>query len=60
VREVREHGLSVIFITHNVNHVYLVADRFTILEHGKNLGDYRKEEVSAEQVSQMIATGKPL
>ncbi len=60
VREVRDHGLSVIFITHNVNHVYLVADRFTILEHGEKLGDYRKEEVTTEEVSQMIATGKPL
>lgn len=58
MREVRDRGLSVIFISHNVHHVFSVADRFTILERGEKLGDFNKEEVSAEQVSRMIATGK--
>jgi simple sugar transport system ATP-binding protein len=58
MREVRERGLSVIFISHNVHHVFSVADRFTIIERGEKLGDFRKEEVSHEQVSHMIATGK--
>jgi len=31
VTDARERGLSVIFITHNIHHVYSVADRFTIL-----------------------------
>jgi simple sugar transport system ATP-binding protein len=58
MREVRERGLSVIFISHNVHHVFSVADRFTIIERGEKLGDFKRDEVSAEQVSRMIATGK--
>lgn len=57
MREVRDRGLSVIFISHNVHHVFSVADRFTIIERGEKLGDFRRDEVSAEQVSHMIATG---
>ncbi len=58
MREVRDRGLSVIFISHNVHHVFSVADRFTIIERGEKLGDFRRDEVSAEQVSHMIATGR--
>jgi len=58
MRGVRERGLSVIFISHNVHHVFSVADRFTIIERGEKLGDFSKEEVSPEQVGHMIATGR--
>jgi len=54
----KERGLSVIFITHNIYHVYSVADRFTILEHGKKVGDFNKDEVSAEDIIEVVRTGK--
>jgi len=54
----KERGLSVIFITHNIYHVYSVADRFTILEHGKKVGDFNKDEVSAEDIIEIVRTGK--
>lgn len=59
-REAKNKGLSVIFITHNVEHVYEVADRFVILENGEKLGDYRKEQVTKKDITQMIATAKPI
>lgn len=58
VTSAKERGLSVIFITHNIYHVYSVADRFAILEHGEKLGDFNKDEVSAEDVIEIIRTGK--
>lgn len=58
VTSAKERGLSVIFITHNIFHVYSVADRFAILEHGEKLGDFNKNEVSAEEVIDIIRTGK--
>jgi len=54
----KERGLSVIFITHNIYHVYSVADRFTILEHGVNIGDFEKSKVSADNIIEVIRTGK--
>lgn len=53
----KERGLSVIFITHNVHHVMQVADRYTVIRHGRNVGTYGREEVSAEDISDLI-TGK--
>ncbi len=58
VSEAKSRGLSVIFITHNIYHVYPVADRFTILSHGGKLGDFVKSEVTPEQISRMLVTGR--
>lgn len=54
VTEAKRRGLSVIFITHNIYHVYPVADRFTILSHGVKVGDFDKREVSPEDIAELI------
>ncbi len=54
VTEAKKRGLSVIFITHNIYHVYPVADRFTILSHGVKVGDFDKREVSPEEIAELI------
>ncbi len=56
-QEAKKAGLGVIFITHNIGHVYQVADRFTIISHGHKVGDFLKGEVSQEEISQMIMGG---
>jgi simple sugar transport system ATP-binding protein len=50
----KEQGLSVIFITHNVGHVYKVADRFTIIRRGQLVGTYTKDEVTEEDIADLI------
>jgi len=50
-------GLGVIFITHNIGHVYQVADRFTIISHGHKVGDFMKNEVDQQEISSMIMGG---
>lgn len=54
----KEKGMSVIFITHNIRHVYAVADRFTIIERGRKLGDFYKDEVEETEVATMIVSGE--
>ncbi len=56
-KEAKKAGLGVIFITHNIGHVYQVADRFTIISHGHKVGDFMKDEVSQEEISNMIMGG---
>lgn len=50
----KEQGLSVIFITHNVGHVYQVADRFTIIRRGKLVGTYTRDRVTEEDIADLI------
>lgn len=50
----RERGLGVIFITHNVSHVYKVADRFTIIRRGDMVGTYNKDEVTEDDIADLI------
>ncbi|MCM5682467.1 ATP-binding cassette domain-containing protein [Schlegelella sp. S2-27] len=57
IHKARERGISVIFITHNVNHAYPVGDRFTLLNRGKSMGTYAKAEVSKDEVLDMMAGG---
>ena len=57
IRKARDRGIAVIFITHNVNHAYPVADSFTLLNRGKSLGTFAKSEISKEKVLDMMAGG---
>jgi len=56
--EMKKRGVGVIFVTHNVYHVYPIGDKFVILNRGEMLGVYKKEEVTAEEIIEMIRTGK--
>jgi simple sugar transport system ATP-binding protein len=50
----KEQGLSVIFITHNVGHVYQVADRFTVIRRGQLVGTYTRDEVTEKDIADLI------
>ncbi len=53
-------GIGVIFISHNVHHAYVVGDRFTLLKRGKSAGTYLKNEISRDQLLNLMAGGKEL
>ncbi|MDD5015011.1 MAG: ATP-binding cassette domain-containing protein, partial [Atribacterota bacterium] len=58
VLEAKGRGLSVVFISHNIYHVYPVADKLTILSHGKKLVDLEKKSVTPEYIIRAITHGK--
>jgi simple sugar transport system ATP-binding protein len=58
--QAKRRGLGVIFITHNPNHAYPVGDHFVILRRGRVLGDYRKDEISQEELVNLMAGGQDL
>lgn len=60
IAKARADGLAVIFITHNVHHAFPVADAFTLLSRGGSLGTFRKEDVTREEVLNMMAGGAEL
>jgi simple sugar transport system ATP-binding protein len=57
---VKQKGLGVIFITHNVRHAYAVGDRFTILNRGQTLGNFAKDEISMDELQTLMAGGVEL
>lgn len=60
VIRVRNQGIGVVFITHNVRHALAVGDRFTVLNRGKTLGTAKKGEISHEELQDMMAGGQEL
>jgi simple sugar transport system ATP-binding protein len=57
VKGLRDEGISSIFVTHNLFHVYSIADRFVILNRGIRVGDFRKSEISIEKLEEIIVAG---
>jgi simple sugar transport system ATP-binding protein len=49
VRQVREAGRSIIFIGHNIHHVYDIAERFVVIDRGKVAMEKPKSEVGSAQ-----------
>jgi len=43
-----------------VHHAYVVGDRFTLLKRGKSAGTYLKNEISRDQLLNLMAGGKEL
>ena len=50
IRRVREHGLSVVLISHNMPEVFEVADRIEVLRLGERVASLRPKDVSMEDV----------
>lgn len=55
-----EHGLGLVFITHNPHHAYLVGDQFLFLKLGKSIGYFRREEITVQEITQLMAGGAEL
>jgi simple sugar transport system ATP-binding protein len=60
VVQARERGLGVIFITHNPHHAYPVGDRFVILNRGRLMGDWRRGEITRDDLVRKMAGGAEL
>ena len=60
ILQAKERGLGVIFITHNPHHAYPVGDRFLLLKRGRSLGYYRKDEISRDELTALMAGGAEL
>jgi len=60
IARVREQGVGVVFITHNVRHALAVGDCFTVINRGRTLGTARRGEVDAVTLQDLMAGGQEL
>ena len=59
IRQLRDEGLAIVFVSHFLDQVYEIADRMTVLRNGRKVGEYRVAELPQTRlVSAMI--GKEL
>jgi simple sugar transport system ATP-binding protein len=49
VRQVRASGRSIVFIGHNIHHVYDIAERFVVIDRGRVAMEKKKTEVGSAQ-----------
>jgi len=54
ISRLHEQGATVILISHNLDHVFQVADRVMVLRNGRCVGDHRIDEVTHDQVVSLI------
>lgn len=57
VGKLKEAGIAVVYITHNIFHIYRTADRFVILDKGIKLGEVSKKALTEENLINIIKTG---
>lgn len=54
IQRVRDQGITVIFISHNMPHVFEVADRMIVLRHGKRVGTLLPNESTMDQAVSLM------
>ncbi|MFI5840760.1 sugar ABC transporter ATP-binding protein [Catenuloplanes sp. NPDC051500] len=57
MRQLKEDGVALLFVSHFLEQIYEISDRMTILRNGRLVGEWRTSELSRiELVSRMIGT----
>ena len=54
VRKIVAHGRSVVYVTHNLDDVFSLSDKITVLREGLKAGDFRTHKISREQLISTI------
>jgi len=58
IRRLRDRGISIIYISHNINEVFDISDRIMVLKTGKLVGVQKKEETTKDKILRMIILGE--
>jgi ribose transport system ATP-binding protein len=54
IRQLREEGLAIVYISHRMAEIYELSDRVSVLRDGKHVGMLEREELSAEALVKMM------
>jgi len=59
IRRVKERGIAVVLVSHNIPHVFEVTDRIFVMRHGRRAGEVRTADAHMNEVLGLI-TGVPV
>jgi D-xylose transport system ATP-binding protein len=57
VKRLREQGLAVVIVSHNLNDVFEVSDRIAVLRLGRNVGVYERAQSTQQEIVEAITFG---
>lgn len=58
IRAAKDAGHGVLYIDHNISHLYSIVDRIVIIERGHVARDFRKEETSVEELVKLLGSAE--
>ena len=58
VRSMRDQGITVLVISHNLEHVFQLADRIAVMKNGRLVGVVRTAETTRDTIVRMITFGQ--
>jgi len=58
IRNAKMMGKSIIIVSHIIRDIYPIADRFVVLEKGRKIGDFTRDEITKEELERMIVGGR--
>jgi len=54
LKDLKDRGVTCIYISHKLNEVFRIADRITVLRDGKTIGTYNKSDVSEDKIISLM------
>lgn len=54
INGLKERGIAILFVSHKLQELFSIADRFTVLRDGKYIGTYLKEELNEEKLVSLM------
>ncbi len=58
IRQLKQEGIGILLISHDIHDVFDLADRISVMLQGKLVGTVNKDDVTTDQVLAMIIAGK--
>jgi D-xylose transport system ATP-binding protein len=58
IRQLKEDGIGIFLISHDIHDVFDLADRISVMLQGKLVGTVNKDDVTMDEVLAMIIIGK--
>jgi len=59
IRQLKNEGIGIFLISHDIHDVYDLADRVSVMYHGQIVGTVNKADVTTDEILGMIILGKP-
>jgi ABC-type branched-subunit amino acid transport system ATPase component len=59
IRQLKQEGLGIFLVSHDMHDVFDLCDRVVVMNRGRNVGSYRVDEVTKDDILSLIIKGEP-
>jgi len=59
IRQLKQEGIGIFLVSHDIHDVFDLAERISVMYHGRIVGTVNKDDVTIDEVLGMIILGKP-